>query len=138
MTSDEKGYLTSKVSNVKNYLSSRAGPFILGAIIVGGFSLFNSSPSNVIASSPDRIIPSAIEKNITMADGALNLDLFEARICNADPDQTGYETVFVMYRNEEDKAKGKNEMRLLASVVDGSSVFTPYEGEDWRCRRPRF
>ncbi len=122
--------------DVGGYLAPRFGPFALGAAVMGVIWLYNDPASNIIASSPDRIIPSAIER--TMATEALNPDLLEVRICNADPKQEGNETVFVIYNSKEDREEDENGVKLLVSLgLDGSPVLTSYEGEKWRCGRPR-
>ena len=126
-----------RIREAKDYLLSKLWPVVIGAGAMGGVWLYNAPPSNVIAPSPDRIIPSSVERK--MANGALKPDLFEVRTCNVDSKNYGvYQTMFIVYNTEEDKVRDENGVMLLASVVEGSPVFTPYEGQEWRCKRPRF
>jgi len=102
-------------------------PKILPVILGGAAGMIwvyaNYVPSSdVIASSPDRIIPAAEE----MAEGALNPDLLEVRVCDADTDKDGKELLFVY--------DGQRQIGTVGS--DKKIVILPYEPEEytaWRC-----
>ena len=100
-------------------------PFV-GGVVVGMVVIYSNyvPSSDLIASSPDRIIPASMG----MAKGALNPDKLEVRVCNTDddPDKAGKELVFVY--------DGKKQVGTVGE--DGYIVIEPYEVEEmytWRC-----
>ena len=105
-------------------------PLIIGG--VAGMAYIGSEfvpSSDVIASSPDRIIPAASRNSdgtLNMSEGALNTDLLEVKVCDADSDKEdkpGQESVFVY--------DGKKQVAILRP--DGYIEGRPYEGKSWRC-----
>ena len=118
-------YLKEKGSSIMDYISLHRKPatwaFIAGAAVVGYFWFQNYTPSDRVASAPNRIIAPA--KN--MAKGALNPDKLEVRVCDALPKQEGNETLLVI--------GGKN--YLATQRNDGGIDITLYTGDEWDCKR---
>ena len=96
-------------------------PVIIGGVVAASYVWIEHVPSSdLVASSSDRIIPA----DIGMAEGALNPDKLEVRVCEADTNQKGQELVFVY--------DGKKQVGTVGE--DGYIVIEPYVGVDWRCR----
>lgn len=110
------------MGNVKESgsLKSKFWSVVVGASLMGAAWLYYSPSSDVIASAPDRIIPAA---SSNMAEGALNSDLLEVRVCDAYPQKLGQELLFVY--------DGKKQ---VGTVGQEGVVVTPYEGDSWQCR----
>ena len=102
-------------------------PVIMGGVVAASYVWIEHVPSSdVIASSSDRIIPAASRDysgDLDMAEGALNPDKLEVRVCEADTNQTGQELVFVY--------DGKRQVGTVGE--EGYITIAPYEGSNWRC-----
>ena len=92
---------------------------ISGAVGMAFIAIKYVPSSDVVAPSPDRIIPAASD----MADGALDPDKLEVRVCEANTDQQGQELVFVY--------DGKRQVGTVGQ--EGYIIISPYEGNEWRC-----
>ena len=90
---------------------------VIGAIAA---AYYLHTPSNLIASAPDRIIPA----DNNMAERALKPSKLEVKVCDAIRDQPGNEFVFVY--------DGKRQVATVG--LDGYIVLEPFKGEEWWCR----
>jgi len=104
-----------------DWVKPKIWPLVIGVVVMGGVWAKYAPESNRVASSPDRIIPAA---SSDMAEGALNPNLLEARVCDANTDQPGQEFLFVY--------DGKKQVGTVGK--DGYIVVAPYESNTWQCR----
>jgi len=120
--SDMKG-----IKNTWNWFKPKIAPLIIGGMVAAAYvEIKYVPPSDVIASSPDRILPVASRKadgTLDMAEGALKPGLLEVKVCDAYPKKEGKEFVFVY-----------NEKKQVGTVgPNGYIVITPFEDELYWC-----
>ena len=126
--SEMKDKFMSEMKGIWKWVRPKIWPVILsgGAGMLWVYAKYVPS-SDLVASSPDRIIPAAsrnADGTLDMAKGALNPDKLEVRVCDADEKQEGEELLLVY-----------GEKKQLGTVgPEGYPVFTPYTAEYmWRC-----
>ena len=98
---------------------------LIGAAVMGGLWINYATPSNLIASSPDRIIP---QNARDMAPGAANPDSLVLRVCNAETSK--YDKELLLRYGEH--------MQLAYEGPEGLAL-KPYnikkENVPWDCNR---